>query len=172
MKKIIVFIKTFWLNILIFLISLTAIMPIICYFFYFHDSKISSNPEMWGAFGDFLGGSMSIPIFFSSIMIVYLARMLQKKDTYIERQKDAAHKLYKQCRLLKSAVDSNKRMDIISDYIILVDELDIYFEDSFVKKMRDLADKRIILDSKNIVVYTIDHDLDSIEKELKRIVNA
>jgi len=47
---------------------LIAFVPVICYYFQFRNSLISSQPADWGAFGDFLSGTSGIILSFFAVV--------------------------------------------------------------------------------------------------------
>lgn len=60
------------------IIAIILLLPIISYVFYFRNNPISSFPEDWGSFGDYIGGCYSI---FTAIMTIVITYYLHKQNS-------------------------------------------------------------------------------------------
>ncbi len=154
-----------WLKFLGLLLgTILLVAPIGVYIFYFWNCPISDNPTDWGVFGDFIGGVYSIIV---TILAVYLASALTKRDHKKEKQFKAAEILYNQITTiennncnrrsiekLKRDIHSNELYldpDITNDVIKLADQfleqkdgtgnVDIEFKEYVMSQLKDLYEQ-------------------------------
>jgi uncharacterized membrane protein len=98
-NKIKLFFKNYWwtivLGLTILISVVVSIQTIIFYWKQFHETQISNNPDNWGVFGDYLGGTLNPLLSIINICItVWLTIIINKyanKNT--DRQIDSAIKI-------------------------------------------------------------------------------
>ena len=124
-----------------FVIVVCAIIvasPIGLYVWNFRYNSISDNPSDWGVFGDYISGIYGG--FFACIMTVlaiYLARALSKKDQQKEKQKKAAEILFIQ---LKTIENNNYNRNSIEKLKRDINSNELYIPKDLQNDMIALAD--------------------------------
>jgi hypothetical protein len=111
------------------------VAPIGIYIFYFWDHPISNNPTDWGVFGDFIGGVYSVIV---TILAVYLARALTKRDHKREKQFKAAETLYNQITTIEN---NNYNRNSIEKLKRDIHSNELYLEPSITNDIIKLADQ-------------------------------
>lgn len=73
-------------------------IPLIFYIITFRTHSISQNPSDWGAFGDYIGGVLSLLLsIYTTGLLIYITILLNKKDSkeaQIRKNKDIKYKIY------------------------------------------------------------------------------
>ena len=95
-KEIIRYIKSNWwkyiLRIIIFCCIILVIETVYCYWSSFHQNSVSNNPQNWGVFGDYFGGTLN-PLFslISICVTIWLAVIVNRiNNNQIETTKNIA----------------------------------------------------------------------------------
>lgn len=138
MKKIRKFIKNNkWLAIII--CAIFALIPIGIYCWKFRCYSISDNPADWGVFGDYIGGIYGG--FFTciiTVLAIYLARALAKKDQIKEKQIKAAEVLYNQITTIEN---NNYNRNSIEKLKRDIHSNELYISKDLCNDMINLADQ-------------------------------
>lgn len=80
-------------------IILVLVVPILLYWYNFKEYTISTNPEHWGVFGDYIGGVYSVVL---TIVLFYITYLLNKKESGFIKQSNAAKEIYNQISSINS----------------------------------------------------------------------
>lgn len=145
--------KNKWLIIII--CTIFTIAPICVYFWTFRSYSISDDPNDWGVFGDYIGGIYGG--FFTcliTILAIYLARALTKRDLRQFKTSAAAEKLYKQiCVIENNGYNLNSINKLLRD----IKECELYFPDKeFIEQLGRLYDQFV---EQNGGTGTVDEEL-------------
>ena len=117
-----------------YLWGLVIVAPMVLYIINFGRSGISGDPANWGAFGDYVGGIYSVLV---TVLVIYLARMLNRKDTMRREKQEAAVEVYKQIQKI-----NNQNVDLRSVNKLLrdIESNSIYFSDDLTERLTNLFD--------------------------------
>lgn len=138
MKKIWKFIKdSRWLTIIICMIFALSPMGIYCW--KFKNYSISDNPADWGVFGDYVGGIYGgFFVCLITLLAIYLARALTKKDQRQLKTSAAAEKLYKQICIIEN---NNLNLNSINKLLRDIKESELYLDKEFIEQLGKLYDQ-------------------------------
>ena len=125
------FIKRHWLKALFIVI---CILPIGLYTWRFHTYKLSDDPDDWGVFGDYVGGIYSVVV---TVLVIYLARMLDKNEAKRVKRQEAAEQLYRQIQKIDN---QNVDMRIVNKLLRDIDINSLYFSDYLKDRLTNLYD--------------------------------
>lgn len=142
------FMKKIWIYIFGGLAILT---PAVAYVIKFHGCSISDDPADWGVFGDYFGGVYSIIV---TILAVYLANELSKRNDSQKRMKDAIEEIYEQILTIEKGDTVDLRR--VNKLFRLISDNKLYLPKDMVASLKELADN--FLENKD--------DRDSVDKNL------
>ena len=146
-------------------LALVLIAPIVFYVAMFHGHSFSEDPSAWGSFGDYFGGIYSVIV---TILAVYLANLLSKKNDSSKRKKDAIEEITEQIK----SIEKGDSIDIrrVNRFLRLVHSSRLYFPDTFEQSLLDLYDEFIKnKDTKNLIDT---HLVEDVRKQLKRLYES
>ena len=124
----------FWRIVKFIIIGVIALIPLCFYIWWFRGASISNDPGDWASFGSYIGGLYSV---FATILVVYLARELSKKDKVASKKKEAVEAIHQQIVKIKSdRVDERS----VNKLFHLLDENKLYLTDSIYDEVKNLAD--------------------------------
>lgn len=144
-------------------VGILVLAPLGFYVWWFRGSSISNDPNDWASFGSYIGGLYSVLV---TILVVYLARELSKKDQQASKKKASVEALYKQIIKIK-----NDHVDIrsVNKIYNLLDENKLYISDSIFDEVKDLADYYLEVKGGRPIDYKKEH---SVKEHLRAIYNA
>ena len=146
------------------LIIVLLLIPLISYVLKFGGTSLSDNPQDWGVFGDYVGGVYSILV---SILAIFLARIIDRKDSEAKSRKDAIQKINKQILLIKNNHYNRKS---VSKLLRLISEYQIFLPKELYDRLKQLYDYYLLKNEDKQCVYS---QLESIIlQELKQLYNA
>ena len=128
----------------------------------FHSHSFSDDPSAWGSFGDYFGGVYSVIV---TILAVYLANLLSKKNDNSKRKKEAIEEINEQIQ----SIEKGEIIDIrrVNRFLRLIHSSRLYFPDTLVQSLLDLYDD--FLKNKDTKELIDKHLIDDIKKQLKRL---
>lgn len=124
----------------IIICSLFGLSPIIVYVVKFRHLSISDSPGDWGVFGDYVGGLYGgIFTCIISILTIYLARALTKKDKRQIEISEAAKKLYDQICIIDG---NNYNLNSITKFSREIQKNSLYVADEgLIEQLKQLYDQ-------------------------------
>ena len=145
------------------LIGIVAAVPLGFYIWWFRDASISNDPGDWAAFGSYIGGLYSV---FVTVLVVYLARELSKKDDVTSKKKAAVEAIHQQILKIK-----NDRVDerAVNRLFHILEENKLYITDAIYDEVRNLADYYLMVKTGAPID---DKKEDSVKEHLRAIYNA
>ncbi len=152
-----------WLKIRRICLYIIFCIPLILYISKFGGSKLSDDPQDWGVFGDYFGGVYSILV---TLIAVYLARALEKRDSKIDRIRNAIVEINDQISTIKN---NNYNLNSINRLLHLITRYKIYFPDSLCKKLSKLYDVYLKRNAGENMIDVVEND---VLQELKQLYNA
>lgn len=108
--------------------------PMLLYLLQFGKAGISGDPANWGAFGDYVGGIYSVMV---TVIVIYLARMLDKNEAKRVKKQEAAEHLYKQIQKIDNR---NVDMRSVNKFLRDIDINSLYFSDDLKDRLTNLYD--------------------------------
>lgn len=122
---------------LIWISLLILSLPIGAYILNFRNLDLSNDPESWAQFGDYIGGTYSVLI---TILAIYIARNLSRKDASQERRQRVAEALMKQIAKIKKCTNQDQRVLTINKFMRLIDENQLVLSTALQTSMQELGD--------------------------------
>jgi len=102
LNRIIHFIHKVWYEKWLVLGCLLLFIPLGFYIYTFASNGISDDTEKWAQFGDYIGGTYSVLL---SVLVIYIARKLTKKDEKANKEKNAVDLIFQQILKIERCVD-------------------------------------------------------------------
>lgn len=118
--------KAFWI--------IVIILPIGLYYFKFHAFEWSNKPEDWGVFGDYIGGVYSVII---AVLVVYLARNLNRKDEEQRLRRESLREVYYQIVSIQQNQQPNQNK--VTKLYRLIEQCKLFIDDDFYDRLKALA---------------------------------
>ncbi len=118
--------KPFWM--------IAIVLPVGLYYYKFHAFEWSAKPEDWGVFGDYIGGVYSVII---TVLVVYLARNLNRKDEELRLKRESLREVYHQIVSIQQS--QQPRPNKVTKLFRLIEQCKLYVDDDFYDRMKDLA---------------------------------
>lgn len=150
-------------TLIIIVIAVILIFPLTIYFIKFGGGILSDDPADWGVFGDYVGGVYSILV---TVLAIYLARALGKKDEKQKKSVIAAEQLYQQIQTIENSNNRNSITKLQRD----IRKNELYISDDLKNDLVKLADEFLEENDGN---GAVDIDLKaSVLDELKKLYNV
>lgn len=70
----------------IFIASIAAIVSVFASYFYFFNYELSIKQEIWGVFGDFIGGTLNPILSFLALLALLITIAIQNKQLFLSRK--------------------------------------------------------------------------------------
>lgn len=70
----------------IFILAIFSIAIVFFSYFYFFNYEISNKQEIWGVFGDFIGGTLNPILSFLALIALLITIVVQNKQLYLSRK--------------------------------------------------------------------------------------
>ena len=113
---------------------IVAIFPLAFYIWRFHSYSLSDNPTDWAVFGDFVGGVYSVII---AVLVVYLARNLERKDEEKRIKKESIRAVYEQITFIQR--DQQPNQNKVTKLFRLIEDCKLFIDDDFYERLKGLA---------------------------------
>lgn len=151
MSKIWLWLKRYWVTLIIFLIS---VLPLAIYFYHFKSYPISLDPSDWADFGSYVGGVYTIVV---SILVVYLTNHLSKKDAAWKKLQEAVGAIFVQVKRINynkvNIKEVSKLLQLVNEnelnlpsdlYVMLINLHDDYLDAKDTPEKFDVQKEVII----------------------------
>lgn len=112
------------------------LLPILCYVFRFGSNGLSNDTEKWAQFGDYIGGTYSVIL---SILVIYIARNLTRKDEASNRRKNAIDEIFKQIIKIGSLAPGTQKAGAANRLLRLTHEHQLHISEGLCHDMEELA---------------------------------
>lgn len=118
-------------------ISVVVILfPVLCYVWRFAGNGLSNDTEKWAQFGDYIGGTYSVIL---SILVIYIARNLTRKDEVSNRRKNAIDEIFKQIIKIESLVPGTQKASAANRLLRLTHEHQLHISEGLYNDLENLA---------------------------------
>lgn len=115
---------------------IVILLPILCYVFRFGSNGLSNDTEKWSQFGDYIGGTYSVIL---SILVIYIARNLTRKDEASNRRKNAIDEIFKQIIKIESLTSGPQKASAANKLLRLTHEHQLHISEGLCQDMENLA---------------------------------
>ena len=153
-----------WYEGLIGLVVISILLVLLLYYFTFGNRKLSTSPEQWGQFGDYIGGVLN-PIFACATFIALLYTIKLQLDT-IKLQKDSIKLQVEELKATREELSRSAKAQEESEKL-LAEQSKIFkqqqFETTFFSMLNQLNQLCSKILNKEVVVFD-----ESLRKDVKK----
>lgn len=132
-KRIVLSTKKMWNNKISVIVIL---LPVLCYILCFAGNGFSDDTEKWAQFGDYIGGTYSVIL---SILVIYIARNLTRKDELSNRRKNAIDEIFKQIIKIESLTLAAEKASAANRLLRLTHEHQLHLSEELCNDLENLA---------------------------------
>lgn len=125
-----------WRHIVSSISVVVILLPILCYILRFAGNGLSDDTEKWAQFGDYIGGTYSVIL---SILVIYIARNLTRKDEASNRRKNAIDEIFKQIIKIESLTQGTQKASAANRLLRLTHEHQLHISEGLCQDMENLA---------------------------------
>ena len=126
LNRIIYFIHKVWYDKWLVLVCLLLFIPLIFYIYTFASNGISDDTEKWAQFGDYIGGTYSVLL---SVLMIYIARKLTKKDEKVNKEKNAVDLIFQQILKIERCMDFHQKTQAVNKLMRMIDTHQLHISD-------------------------------------------
>ena len=163
LNRIIHFIHKVWYEKWLVLGCLLLFIPLGFYIYTFASNGISDDTEKWAQFGDYIGGTYSVLL---SVLVIYIARKLTKKDEKANKEKNAVDLIFQQILKIERCVDFHQKANAVNKLMRMIDTHQLHISDEIRTCIENLGDYYLAR-----INGSIDEDLvyeNSVKNKLKK----
>lgn len=163
LNRIIHFIHKVWYEKWLVLGCLLLFIPLGFYIYTFASNGISDDTEKWAQFGDYIGGTYSVLL---SVLVIYIARKLTKKDEKANKEKNAVDLIFQQILKIERCVDFHQKANAVNKLMRMIDTHQLHISDEIRTCIENLGNYYLTR-----INGSIDEDLvyeNSVKNKLKK----
>lgn len=112
-------------------------IPLSFYIYTFGSNGISGDTEKWAQFGDYIGGTYSVLL---SVLVIYIARKLTKKDEKVNKEKNAVDLIFQQILKIERCVDFHQKTQAVNKLMRMIDTHQLHISDEIRTCIENLGD--------------------------------
>lgn len=116
-------------------------IPLIFYIYTFASNGISDDTEKWAQFGDYIGGTYSVLL---SVLMIYIARKLTKKDEKVNKEKNAVDLIFQQILKIERCMDFHQKTQAVNKLMRMIDTHQLHISDEIRTCIEDFANYYLI----------------------------
>ena len=136
LNRIKLFIHKVWNEKWLFLGCILLFIPLSFYICTFASNGISDDTEKWAQFGDYICGTYSVLL---SILVIYIARKLTKKDEKVNKEKNAVDLIFQQILKIERCVDFHQKTQAVNKLMRMIDTHQLHISDEIRTCIEDFA---------------------------------
>lgn len=135
------FIHKMWYEKWLVLGCLLLFIPLSFYIYTFASNGISDDTEKWAQFGDYIGGTYSVLL---SVLVIYIARKLTKKDEKVNKEKNAVDLIFQQILKIERCMDFHQKTQAVNKLMRMIDTHQLHISDEIRTCIEDFANYYLI----------------------------
>lgn len=136
LNRIKLFIHKVWNEKWLFLGCISLFIPLTFYICTFASNGLSDDTEKWAQFGDYIGGTYSVLL---SVLVIYIARKLTKKDEKVNKEKNAVDLIFQQILKIERCVDFHQKTQAVNKLMRMIDTHQLHISDEIRTCIEDFA---------------------------------